>query len=657
MRAAMLLVLTAGLAWAAAPPAKLTREQRDALRRARDLDRQVIALYQEGKAAKAVPLAEKARGIWKETLGERHPDYAISLNNLAGLHQAMGDHKAALPLVEKALAIQSSRLRDDASVQSDRQQLAAAHAVRYVLDNRLSVPDLEGHPTAASHVLAWKGSVLLRQQQRRLFLRLAPDSETRAAAERLQAVTRRLVALRQSPSAAKAKLDEAEKEQDAAQAGLARLSEAFRDERGRERPSAEMLARALPEGVALIDYLFYHDRLAAFVHRRGKPAVRIDLKSRALIEQAVLEWRRQLTGGKDGLAAGTVLKELVYSPLEKHLEGARVVLVSSDGVLGLVPFAALPGKKEGTYLIEDVALAVVPVPSVIPEMVKPMKDRLKPSLLVAGDLHYDPEERAAAPLAGEDHRSAARTGREKFSPLPATRAELLAVEGSYKELFRGGAATTMKKSEATKAAVRKALASVRYAHLATHGFFTPEQVKSALSDEGRPRLGEQKEPVGWHPLLLSGLALSGANREPKPGEEDGILTALEVSEMDLTKLELAVLSACETGIGKVAGGEGLLGLQRAFQAAGARSVIASLWKVDDHATQRLMTDFYATAWDTKNTVSKAEALRKAQLAMLFRKTLDGKQRGVGLKAEKLPEGGERLPPYYWAPFVLSGDWR
>ena len=105
MRAAMLLVLTAGLAWAAAPPAKLTREQRDALRRARDLDRQVIALYQEGKAAKAVPLAEKARGIWKETLGERHPDYAISLNNLAGLHQAMGDHKAALPLYQKALAI------------------------------------------------------------------------------------------------------------------------------------------------------------------------------------------------------------------------------------------------------------------------------------------------------------------------------------------------------------------------------------------------------------------------------------------------------------------------------------------------------------------------------------------------------------------------
>ena len=83
-----------------------------------------------------------------------------------------------------------------------------------------------------------------------------------------------------------------------------------------------------------------------------------------------------------------------------------------------------------------------------------------------------------------------------------------------------------------------------------------------------------------------------------------------------------------------------------------RSSIA-LWKVDDSATQRLMADFYATAWDTKRIVSRAEALRSAQVSMLK----EGRRRGVGTKAEKLPEGGERLPPYYWAAFVLSGDWR
>ena len=90
-------------------------------------------------------------------------------------------------------------------------------------------------------------------------------------------------------------------------------------------------------------------------------------------------------------------------------------------------------------------------------------------------------------------------------------------------------------------------------------------------------------------------------------------------------------------------GEGLLGLQRAFQGAGARSVAASLWKVDDEFTQKLMTRFYAAAWDTKKPVSRAEALRQAQLALIREGDKDGPPR--------------RLAPYFWAAFVLSGDWR
>jgi CHAT domain-containing protein len=123
--------------------------------------------------------------------------------------------------------------------------------------------------------------------------------------------------------------------------------------------------------------------------------------------------------------------------------------------------------------------------------------------------------------------------------------------------------------------------------------------------------------------------------------------------MDLTRLELVVLAACETGLGRVAGGEGVLGMQRAFQAAGARTVIASLWKVEDKATRMLMADFYAAAWDTEKIISRAEALRQAQLSMLR----DGRRRGVGKVLEKVEGKGGRLPPYCWAGFVLSGDWR
>ena len=113
-------------------------------------------------------------------------------------------------------------------------------------------------------------------------------------------------------------------------------------------------------------------------------------------------------------------------------------------------------------------------------------------------------------------------------------------------------------------------------HLSTHGFFAPPKIRSALdhsSDaEGRSGLEllTNQDVTGYHPDLLSGVVLAGANRPPEDGKEDGILTALEVEQLDLSNVELATLSACETGLGTAAGGEGVLGLQRAFQLAGAK---------------------------------------------------------------------------------------
>ncbi len=121
-------------------------------------------------------------------------------------------------------------------------------------------------------------------------------------------------------------------------------------------------------------------------------------------------------------------------------------------------------------------------------------------------------------------------------------------------------------------------------------------------------------------------------------------------------MQLATLSACETGLGETAGGEGVLGLQRAFQLAGARSTVATLWKIPDKASQLLMTDFYASLWDPDKHLSRIDALRQAQLKMLR----EGAGRGLELpddpSAAKTTQSG-RLPPFYWAAFELSGDWR
>ncbi len=168
----------------------------------------------------------------------------------------------------------------------------------------------------------------------------------------------------------------------------------------------------------------------------------------------------------------------------------------------------------------------------------------------------------------------------------------------------------------------EALSHSRYAHLATHGFFSAPDVKNLFDVDLRETSlfetmsGHRSATVaGRNPLLLSGLVVTGANLPPEkdtlgiPTGEDGVLTAEEIAGLDLRNTELVTLSACETGLGDVAAGEGVFGLQRAFHQAGARSVIASLWKVDDAATQALMVEFYQNLWQKK--LGKLHALRSA----------------------------------------------
>jgi uncharacterized protein (TIGR02996 family) len=366
------------------------------------------------------------------------------------------------------------------------------------------------------------------------------------------------------------------------------------------------------------------------------------------IEEAVTAWRQKLTRLDEGAEQARAVHQLVWQPLSKHLKGVKTVLVSPEGPLAQLPFAALPGSKPGTYLLEEVALALVPVPQLLPALLAPAGQRAVPLLLLVGDVDFD----AKAPLLAkfsDPTRGAPRGALKGWRALPGTRAEVDAIAAAFQASHPGGKINKLRKVEPTRQVVRRTMSKSRYVHLATHGFFAPPELQSALAGRDRPgELFGQEGVTGWNPLLLSGIVLAGANKQAKAGEDDGILTALEVSEMDLPDCELVTLSACETGLGKEAGGEGLLGLQRAFQVAGAKSVVASLWKVDDKATSELMVSFYKGLWDNKKPLSKVEALRQAQLAMLS----EGRKRGWVADGE---EG--RAPPYYWAGFVLSGDWR
>jgi CHAT domain-containing protein len=144
-----------------------------------------------------------------------------------------------------------------------------------------------------------------------------------------------------------------------------------------------------------------------------------------------------------------------------------------------------------------------------------------------------------------------------------------------------------------------------------------------------------------NPLLLSGLVFAGANRQlaSARGNDTGILTAEEVVALDLQGTEWVVLSACDTGLGAITRSEGVLGLRRAFQIAGARTVIMSLWSVDDAATRAWMRGLYEAR--LQQQLSTADAVRAAGLRLL-------RQRRAA---------GQSTHPFYWAAFVAAGDWR
>jgi CHAT domain-containing protein len=415
------------------------------------------------------------------------------------------------------------------------------------------------------------------------------------------------------------------------------------------------------------------------VVRPDRPIEPIELGPLEPIRRAIDAWLPILVSPSEPTSPGPALalRELVWERIEPHLDGVVTVLVSPDGPICLVPLAALPGKELGCYLIEERAIAVAPVPRLVGFLsrrspgpiprVGPGPAEAAPALLLVGDIDYEGEPGREDPRGVS--RSAAtslRAGRMcKFGPLPATREEIQEVWDCFQEKFPGAGALIMRGAEATEGALRLEAPRCRFLHLATHGYFAPAELRSALGPIERAPAQDEFEALGgagvagFHPGLLSGIALAGANRDPVPiGEDDGILTALEVAELDLSELELAVLSACETGLGEVAGGEGLIGLQRAFHVAGAHAVIASLWKIDDQATRALMGRFYKNLWG--QGLAPMVALREAQLSILRGEcdvvggTVARDLKGTDADSAGRPNA-ERLPPYYWAAFVVSMD--
>jgi len=682
-----------------------------------------------GDHGKALPLFEQALAIREKTLGEEHPDYAQSLNNLAALHRDTGDYAKALPLLEQArdlfkktlgenstayatslhnlaalyldmaepskaarLAHQALVARTAASdvtfaAQSARLRLQLLSNYHHVLNLYLSValPHNADPAEIHGHVLAWKGAVASRQAEERIALE---QPELMPLLDNLRQARTGLAQLAQSPPRDPKRhkdwvrrLHAVEADKERLETELAFQSAAFRRARSL---SSQTVADTLPPGTAFVDLIKLthlipsgnqkgryepQDRYLAFVLLKGRTPVVVELGQAQPIEDAVTAWRKTGRLALTPDANARRLKELVWLPIHKHLGDARTVYLSPDGSLSQLPFAALPGSQAGSFLLEEFTFDHIPSGRHLLDLAAKRKDPPRSGLLLVGGLDFG---KPSAPTDGA------------WQELPGTRLEAERLAALFARSYPSEReAKLLSGSDIDAARLRREAVPERgprrrFLHLATHGFFHEPKQTSAKprAKEGALTQEEMQKLYTYdrNPLLSSGLVLSGANADPGRG----VLTAEEVLDLDLRGLDLAVLSACETGLGKVEGSQGVQGLQLAFHTAGVRTLVASLWHVDDAATSVLMEEFYTNLWQRK--LSRVEALRQAQLTVMKDpervKARAGElrdllvKRGVseevlasrGLKkAVDLPDGGKtetgarRSPPSWWAAFLLSGD--
>jgi CHAT domain-containing protein len=225
-----------------------------------------------------------------------------------------------------------------------------------------------------------------------------------------------------------------------------------------------------------------------------------------------------------------------------------------------------------------------------------------------------------------------------FSPLPQAAREIDELRALWMHQAGAMPPIVLAGADATEARTRAVLPGSRIVHFATHGIYLGDRCKPAPADtRGLKTIDTTQIPDAAQEL--SALVLSGANRPATNTENDGLLTSEEIAGLDLTGADWAVLSACDSGIGKNVGGEGVFGLRRAFRLAGARSVVMSLWPVDDHASADWMVALYRARLQRHATTM--DSVRAADLAMIRQR------RDAGLDPA----------PFYWAAFVAAGDWR
>ena len=618
-----------------------------------------------GDPAGARRLYERALRLTEGSLGPNHPKTAVVLENLAMAEWQAGRPQDALSKLARAVHIARKHTAQGLIGLSNRQKLAFLKTTALSTDGLLSLPSgLVPNADAYRAVLDRKNLLFRTVAAERGLTEASPGPQVTALLEDYIAVRRHIAAATVSvpgpsnPPEYRERLAGLTQRLEMLEGSLSRASAAFRHAQAEATAGPLEVCATLPVGAGLID-LFWYVKYApptapsapptwtpnylAFVLRGGGCAdpIRVDLGPAAPIDEDVRRFHdsisrdsvnsaaRELRARYRKTLASRLYAKLFPPALGQAIEGKPRLIISPDGALALLPFGLLAGEEGHEFLLETRTISYLPSGRDLLRM--PASRPTAPGLLAIGAPAFDsvPVQTAQAATM----RAGCGAQDEPFVPLPGTAAELQAISRVNQQVQPARPLTLLEGPQATKAAILEQAPKASVLHLATHAYFTGEECTPAGFLRAPQGFATDTPAfLGHNPLLLAGIALAGANERDKA---DGILTALEVTALDLGGTDLVVLSACDTGLGTAARGQELLGLRWAFSYAGARNLVTSLWSVPDAETATLMTHFYTALW--LKSLSVPEALRLAQLEML---------------RTARPRGDSA--PHTWGAFVASG---
>jgi CHAT domain-containing protein/tetratricopeptide (TPR) repeat protein len=639
------------------------------------LQKLAILFEIQGKSLEAEILFRQALEKREKAFGPRAPEVTDDLNHLAKIYCSMGRFDQALVHYGKFQASRVDFINYLFSYTSEEQKMRYLEKYPLIDQSLLSFlilhPSIQSKRTGLDMILRGKAAIIHAVAAENEIAFCSYDEEIRKKVERHTEVCGDIATLTLSgaehvdPQIYRERLETLYSTKDSLETELSTICSEFEEEMAARRFGIDDIVEALPPGSVLWEFVHYEpydfEKVGSEKERTGPPRYlaftldhtgTIDLTNLgdageidslvALARNRIYKARGEvfspLVAESERSLAGVTgeIYERIFAPLETSIGESGYIFISPDGELNLLPFEILPC-PDGQFVVEKFNVSYL---SSGRELLS-FKKVQEPShwALLMADPDFDLSDEALAKrrdktvtqpevlsMHFEASRGASACLESTFDPLPYSHKEIESVGRTLRkkdrlrvESYDGG--------DALEEIVKGIETPPRIFHLATHGYF--------CENVGKEKMLE-------NPLLRSGLALAGANRSRERGTEetvqgeDGILTAFEVSGLNLVGTELATLSACETGVGEVRNGEGVYGLRRAFQHAGAQAILMSLWKMPDREIYGLMDSFYKN-WSEGQT--KQEALRQSTLKMIH----------------DLRDKYGTAHPLLWGGFVLAGN--